>query len=247
MRTLGIISLLFGFLISGTAFAFDPRDEARHKSCVRLTEMGEKGVFQALEESGRWLQDGGGAPAYHCQAMAFLAAELYVDAALRFLEAAKEPDVDNNKRLAKIYAQAGNAWMLAHNYRAALDAFIVATELIPGNKEAWVDRAQALFLLKDDAAARKDLSYVLSLQADHQRALILLSRIDLRQEAYLSAWHHIHRALEADPFKVELLLLRGEIAEAMRTNNIEVQRKNGFQSGLGGAAAPHYPAKTLDR
>src|SRR5580765_5260313 len=67
----------------------------------------------ALADAEAWAKAGGGVPAQHCAALAFVTLKRYPEAGTRLDKVAGGPDrLDVDFRVA-LFDQAGNAWLLA--------------------------------------------------------------------------------------------------------------------------------------
>ncbi|MBX9797232.1 hypothetical protein [Sphingomonas sp.] len=130
----------------------------RYERCLDLaTDDPGRGI----EEATDWRIKGGRHYARQCLGMAYANLNRWTAAATEFTEAAREAEVDRDVRAARYWAQAGNAWLAtgdAAKARAALDAALASGNLVALQLgEARLDRARALVLLGELAAARTDI------------------------------------------------------------------------------------------
>jgi tetratricopeptide (TPR) repeat protein len=163
-------------LISTPANAAD----GRYDRCMALAARQPQAAY---DMAGVWRSDGGGAAAMHCQAMSLINLGQPARAA-GVLEAAAAKLEPSPVIAADMYAQAGNAWLLAGDARrasarftSALDRLPVAT---PARADILIDRARAFAVLEDKTKTLADLTAALTLAPKNTDARLL------RAETYLS-------------------------------------------------------------
>lgn len=136
--------------------------EQRYDHCVNTaTSDPDKGEIEA----SFWRRDGGKFLARQCLGIAFANEQKWESAADEFQGAAQEAEVAHDKKASSFWAQAGNAWLAAGKAaqaRSALDAALAAGTLTGVERgEATFDRARALVVSGDLAAARNDIDAAL--------------------------------------------------------------------------------------
>ena len=151
----------------------DPvKEEARYRDCLaRALEDPD----HALDLAFRWQTDGGGLPAEHCIAVALVtmghpdvAAERLADMLARLRRGEGLPydplggPTSVDALAAGLYAQLGNARLLADDPERAIDAFTRGLSVIPAGhldleQQLYIDRARAEGLLHRFPAAIADL------------------------------------------------------------------------------------------
>lgn len=186
----------------------NPADAARYSACLA---MAQKSPQQAVTESKAWSGRGGGEPAQHCAAIAYLGLGLYSEAALR-LEALAESSTAQGGRLrAELYAQAGQAWLIAGRPDQALTVQTRALELRPNDPEILIDRSITFAttgLLWD---AVDDLNRVLEMKPDRADALVFRASAYRSLDSLDLAEQDIEQATRLWPDSPEVLLERGNI------------------------------------
>ena len=185
--------------------------DAEYQACIDGVHQDvEKGRAAALE----WVADGGGAPAEHCLAVADLAAGFPKLAAIRLQELGEKPEAGDNFIRARILSQSALAWIEAdepEQAQAAIDeAFILASSaeelyLTAAAVHAANNRQQATI----DAVTKAEEAGFTSVRGYNLRAR---ARMTLSQ--YREAANDVVAALSVDPFNLDALVLRGELAQA---------------------------------
>ncbi len=151
----------------------DPvREEARYRDCLARAL---RDPDHALDLAFRWQTDGGGLPAAHCIAVALVtmghpdvAADRLSDMLSRLRRGEGLPwdplggPRSVNALAAGLYAQLGNARLLADDPERAIDAFTRALAIIPAGhldleQQLYIDRARAEGILRRFPAAIADL------------------------------------------------------------------------------------------
>jgi tetratricopeptide (TPR) repeat protein len=141
-----------------------------YEACLKAIE---RDADRGLDAAQSWADEGGGAPARHCVALALKQLGRYAEAATAFETLARAPGAGDAATRAEILSQAGNAWLLQHEPQKAYDALSEALKLKPGDRDILIDRARAAALGEDFSAAVKDLNRVLARNPGDVDALIL--------------------------------------------------------------------------
>lgn len=201
---------------AGAAFGAEiSADAAHYQRCVLQVAQNPSA---ALEAAQSWEAQDGGGPAGHCEALALLALKRPDDAAVRLEALAIAPgDYDTSLR-ADLYAQAGNAWLVAGKPDKAMDdlssAIARASEAsIAANTLAiyYCDRARAQLLRNERVEALSDLDRSIAL-APTALALTLHARLRRQAKDGRGATADLSRALALDPDFTEAILERGRLA-----------------------------------
>jgi tetratricopeptide (TPR) repeat protein len=155
-------------------------DGARYDRCISLVKNQPQ---LAYDQASSWRADRGGAAAMHCQALALLKLQQparaagVLDAAAETLE--KAPSV-----AADMFAQAGNAWLIAGDATRAIARFTWALDRLPqaapSRVDTLIDRAGAYAMLEDKSRSLADLTAGSGLAPKNAEILLL------RTELYLS-------------------------------------------------------------
>lgn len=222
--------LLLSFALSGEISAQDltiqENGEGRYNKCMRLAS--DKPV-EALNIALLWLENSGGAPAKHCEAVSLFNLAEYGEAAARFELIAADirfgrgmPTVGGRKfsadpmMLASMLSQAAQAWLLAGEMDRAHDAASRALSIVPKGSsvhiEILLDRAQILAADEDYKLALEDIEAALVFEPHHVIALMYHAAgkraLGYNQDAKKS----IDLAFTIDPKNPSILLERANIA-----------------------------------
>jgi len=176
----------------------------------------EKQADSAYEDGLIWRNQGGGAFAGQCIAVAMIGQGRVEDGAQKLFDLAFASDAGTEAQRAELLAKAGNAWLLVGNAEDAKASLSKAIEMFPTSGELRLDRARALLLLSEWAAAEADLDLTLGKNPLDPLALRLRAEARLEQGKLEHAQTDVERALEIDAKDVSTLVLRGTIREALR-------------------------------
>jgi tetratricopeptide (TPR) repeat protein len=133
--------------------ASDPTNE--HDQCVAEAETDPRA---ALARAKQWANAGGGFDANHCAAMALFDMKQYAEAARTFERLARAMDAEGLVEQARIFDQAGQAWLVASEPVSAKADFDAALRLTPSDPDLLIDRAEALAAAKEYWRAIDDLN-----------------------------------------------------------------------------------------
>jgi len=227
---LAILSL--AILAAPRAHAEDS-DAARYQRCVLQVAQNAQA---ALEAARSWSREGGGAPASHCEALAFLALGHAADGAAILQELAYGSAELTDTLKADLFDEAGNAWLVAEEPARAVSAFSSAIDLasagnLPASASAtyYSDRARALILFGNRKAARGDLDRSIAL-APSAAALTLRARIKRETKDWAGAANDIARALALDANFAEAFLERGRLG--VLQGNIKAARQDFLKAAM---------------
>jgi len=211
--------LLVAVVLAATApaTASDKAAQAeKYRECLRRIEQ-DPG--QGFEYAITWRDEGGGAPAFHCVAMALLEQGHEEEAALRLEKLALRPDAGGEIERAEILAQAGHAWLLAERPVEADVDFTSAIDLHPRNAQLYVDRAQASRMrgLWDEVVI--DTTKAISLDRQFAQAYVLRASARRSKGDLAGAANDVERALQLDPQNIGAALERAELIQLGRSIN----------------------------
>ncbi len=178
---------------------------ADYDRCLAMLATDPNGA-RALADT--WTAAGGGDGATHCSALATIAfGEPEAGAAM--LDTLAGHSGASGTARAAVYAQAGQAWLIAGSPDHALASTTLALSLTPDNADLLVDRSMAEGALERYQQAADDLSRALDLEPGRVDALVFrasawrqLDRLDLAQA-------DIDQAVGLDPDDADALLERG--------------------------------------
>lgn len=212
-----LLALALALAVPAAAAQGVASEAAQYHACVqRVNENPNKAFDQALE----WRDNGGGAPAIHCSALALVALGKHAEAATRLEALAATPG--GAIMAAELLAQAGNAWLLAgypEQANAALGAALARLPNEIGGKaspahtvlsvDILVDRARALAAIADWPAAERDLTLALARAPERGEAYVFRASARRHQDKRALALEDLQRALALDPTSATALLERG--------------------------------------
>ncbi|MEL6258600.1 MAG: hypothetical protein AAFQ67_06060 [Pseudomonadota bacterium] len=207
--------LVAGLLFVSQSAAADlaRAEDARFNRCLANTETNPEAAY---EDGLAWLSEGGRPLARHCTALALIALGQVEEGALRLEELATAPDAGSIEKRSIYLAQAGNAWLSIGYAKEAAVALSNALRLSPDNADLLLDRASAYILVDRHTEALTDLDKALSIiEYDplvyqlRAAAFLGLGRLDEAKAA-------IEEARSLAPDDIDVLVLRGEIREAIR-------------------------------
>ena len=166
-----LIPLLLLAMI-GTAAAQTPQmpGERNYKACIALLKSKPD---EAYESAMSWRDNGGGAPAQHCAALALVELRRYGEAATRLEQLAQDLQTSGSDLLPMVLGQAGNAWLLAEQPDRAYGAFSAGLSLTPDNADLLIDRARTLASRSNWNEALRDADHALQVRPDSEEAYAL--------------------------------------------------------------------------
>jgi tetratricopeptide (TPR) repeat protein len=189
-----------------------PKEE-RFNACV---ELAVKSPVRAIETANSWLIEGGGVLARQCLGLAYATDARWLSAATAFEQAARQAEREGDGRSANLWVQAGNAALAGSETaraRGYLDSALIGGLLQGAEKgEAHLDRARALVLLKQNAAARADFDAALKLVPADPLAWLLSATLARRMEDLPRATKDITEASRLSPDDAQVALEAGNIA-----------------------------------
>lgn len=226
-----------------------PASAARDRlgACATLAEQNPEA---AVAEGARWLLENGGADAEQCLALGYVRSGEWQQAVEAFDRAAESLPAGDTRRSA-LLAQAANAALAggdAAGAKARFDTLLAMPGLAPSEHgEALLDRARALVVLGDSAAAQADLMAAQELAPNDPMVWLFSATLARRQGQVDDAGVLIDRALELDQHDPAILLEAGNIA--IQLNAFDVAREAWTRAVRGDADGPAGQAaqRNLDR
>jgi len=181
-------------------------NQAQYQACMSLLDRDPAG---ALDSAVAWEKQGGGDAARHCRALALIRTGQVEDGALELERVAEAMPQVKAPMAAKLFAQAGQAWIRSGNSQRALYAQNQGLQLNPKDVDLLVDRALTYgnsgmyFEALDDLNAAVDLSPEdPDIYAFRAAAYRQLENFDLAED-------NIDQALKLSPSHPGALLERG--------------------------------------
>ena len=173
----------------------------------RCMAQAGKNAAAALADARAWSKAGGGAPAAHCAASALLGLNRYGEAAASLDALARAASTPSGMR-GEIFAQAGNAWMLAGNGAKAVASLHSALTLTAGDADLFADLGRADAMLRNWKDAVLDLNAAINLRRD-SNLLVLRASAYRALKDYRAALADLNSALAIRPGNANAVMERG--------------------------------------
>jgi tetratricopeptide (TPR) repeat protein len=183
-------------------------DEATYEHCLSLAKTDPSAARDLAEH---WQSRGGGHPADHCYAVALIGLKQYKEGATHLEALAKAMDHAPDSLRADVLDQAAQAWLLQGDAARAYADDSAALNLLPGDPDLLVDRAEAAGSEGWFDKAAADLDRVLSSDPNRIDALIYRASANRELGKLDAALIDIDKAVSLAPNAVSALLERGDI------------------------------------
>ncbi len=183
-------------------------DEATYEHCLSLAKTDPAAARDLAEH---WQSRGGAHPADHCYAVALVGLKQYKDGALHLEELAKAMDRAPDSLRADVLDQAAQAWLLQGDPARAFADDTAALNLLPGDPDLLVDRAEAAGSEGWFDKAIADLDKALGSDPNRVDALIYRASANRELGKLDLALGDIDKAVTLAPNSVSALLERGDI------------------------------------
>lgn len=183
-------------------------DEATYERCLSLAKTDPAAARDVAEH---WLSRGGAHPADHCYAVALVGLKQYKDGATHLEALAKTMDHAPNSLRADVLDQAAQAWLLQGDPARAFADDTAALNLLPGDPDLLVDRAEAAGSEGWFDKAVADLDKVLASDPSRVDALVYRASANRGLGKLDVALIDIDKAIGLAPNSVSALLERGDI------------------------------------
>jgi tetratricopeptide (TPR) repeat protein len=180
--------------------------QSDYGACMTMVQAQPQTAFEQAEI---WAAQGGGQATQHCAAVALIALGRFVEAAQRLERVAAEMPANVIEPRARIYGQAGQAWLMTGEGRKAVRAFSAALTLTPADIELMIDRSLARATEGQYWEAIDDLNRAHDLEPTRADILVLRASAYRTLEATDLAADDLTRALALDPGNPDGLLERG--------------------------------------
>ena len=171
--------------------------------------MARQAPERALTLAQNWDAKGGGQAAQHCAAVALIALGRHVEAGQRLEALADAMPGNAVAPRARIFTQAGRAWLLAGEGGKAARAFGRALTLTPDDVELLIDRSIARATTGQYWEAVDDLNRASDLAPGRADVLVLRGSAYRALDAADLAADDLERALALEPDNPDGLLERG--------------------------------------
>jgi tetratricopeptide (TPR) repeat protein len=175
----------------------------------------------AYEEAMAWAAEGQSVSAYRCAAMALIAQNRAEEGARRLDSLGGAVNPAQTGLRAELFAQAGNAWLLARDAAHARSSFTRAITTIQSDPsqlpDLLIDRARAYAMERDWRHSEEDLSRALDIRANDALALRLRASARMHQNSFDLAEADAQAAVALEPSNVDNYLILGHVRESKRT------------------------------
>jgi tetratricopeptide (TPR) repeat protein len=183
-------------------------DEATYERCLGLAKTDPAAARDLAEH---WQSRGGAHPADHCYAVALVGLQQYKDGATHLEALAKAMDHAPNSLRADVLDQAAQAWLLQGDPARAFADDTAALNLLPGDPDLLLDRAEAAGSEGWFDKAVADLDKVLTSDPNRVDALIYRASANRELGKLDLALLDIDKAVSLAPNSVSALLERGDV------------------------------------
>jgi tetratricopeptide (TPR) repeat protein len=202
-----LLAALCGAVAAQEAWATsDPTTE--HDQCVAQAETDPRA---ALGRATQWANAGGGFDADHCAAMALFDMKHYAEAARTFEKLTRAMGKEGLADQARIFDQAGQAWLAAGKPLSARSDFDAALRLTPSDPDLLIDRAEALAGAKEYWRAIDDLNHASDLAPKKAEIYLYRAAAYRALDALPLARQDVEYNLKLSPNNPVGLLERGNI------------------------------------
>ena len=214
MRLIAVLAIA---LAAGSPAMAQDNEAQRLKDCIAKIDTDAAAAYQ---DALTWMGKGNRPAARHCAALALIEMGQPAQGAARLEELANAADSGTVEARALYLAQSGNAWLVARNPEAAIVTLTNAIKLSPNDAALHKDRARASLMLKQWDDAGEDLNTAVKLSPGDAEAFRLRALALLKLERFQDAWDDIELALKFSPKDLDVVVLRGDIREAMRKKGL---------------------------
>lgn len=219
MRAFVLSAFLAGAagLVTAPMASAQPEGE-RLELCIEQIDRDPEVAYQ---DGLTWLSRGNRPAARHCTALALIALGQEAEGAARLEELANAPDAGTLEARGVYLAQSGNAWLMAGMPAEAIVTLTNAMKLRPSDGELYKDRARAYVQQKKWREAANDLDSAIIMSAGDAEAYRLRGLAYLRSNRLVEAWADVEAAMKLAPTDVNVVVLRGDVREAMRLQGLD--------------------------
>lgn len=219
MRSLMIAAALLA--CAPAAFAQPSAQDEEGRKLQACFDQIDRDPELAYQDGLTWISRGNRPAARHCTALALIAMGQEAEGALRLEELANATDAGGIDERGVYLAQSGNAWLLAGMPDEAIVTLTNAMKLRPSDGELYVDRARAHVMNRAWADAAKDLDIAIARSAGGSESYRLRGHARLKLNRLAEAWSDVEAAMRLAPTDVKVVVLRGDVREAMRLQGLE--------------------------
>ena len=231
---------------SGVGSPARPSLAARQRYDICLSQA-KTAPEMAIDTANAWRIEGGGVAARHCLALAQMARGDYSAALKSFEAAAVAAEPANDGTAPELWAQAGNAALLAGQSDAAVTYLSTAIAEAAGSAKAdpLIDRARAYVELDRTAEATADLDRAAAIAPGNVTALLLQATLARRTGDPDKAEAVIVAAAKLSPDNADVQLEAGNIAAAQGKPELAKAAWTAAAAGAPDSSAGKAAAKAL--
>ncbi|PKP79208.1 MAG: hypothetical protein CVT81_00560 [Alphaproteobacteria bacterium HGW-Alphaproteobacteria-3] len=225
-----------------------PADPASYEACVALIENDAASALEMAKtlqhRSGE--TEAGGA---HCEALALKQLGRPAEAGKAFFNLAERLQRAEDALRSDIYAQAGDAWVLADEYDLAIRAYDNAIARMPDQAGFYEGRARVKALAGKWEGARDDAAEALARDPNFPAAMLIRSAASRTLGNPRAALADANHAVELNPHSLDALLERGLVHMALGdkasawgdwSNAVRYAKEAGRENDPAALAAAHY-------
>lgn len=250
MKNPSALLLVLSFLLApGVAPAQEtPADPASYEACVALVENDATAALdmaKALKHQRGETEAGG----THCEALALMQLGRPADAGKAFFNLAERLLRADDALRSDIYAQAGDALVLAEEYDLAIRAYDNAIARTPDKPDFYEGRARVKALAGKWEGARDDAAAALAHDPNFAAALLIRSAANRTLGHPRAALVDANHAVDLNPHNLDALLERGLVHMALGdkagawgdwSNAVKYAKETGREDDSAARAAAHY-------
>lgn len=213
-----VVSALLAAAPAIAPVALAQTEDQKLEHCIEQIDRDPEIAYQ---DGLTWLSRGNRPAARHCTALALIALGQEAEGAARLEELANAPDAGALEARGVYLAQSGNAWLMAGMPAEAIVTLTNAMKLRPSDGELHKDRARAYVMQKKWNEAATDLDSAIIMSAGDAEAYRLRGLSYLKLNRLGEAWADVEAAMKLAPKDVNVVVLRGDVREAMRMQGLE--------------------------
>lgn len=199
------------YLVRTTQPAAESKFHPRYNDCLKLvTDDLEIGRVAAQQ----WAEEGGGALAHHCLAIADIAAGFPKLGAARLASISERKDAGDPKTRALVLGEAALAWLDGNETDLAETAIEKALEFAPDLADLQIVAAKVYAAGEQWELAENAVTKAEDAKLVTAEAFVIRGKARQALGRNFDAAEDVVAALTLDPFNLDALVLRGELHQA---------------------------------
>ena len=219
---MSIVSLALA-LVAATASDDQSLSTPRYQECLAQLEAE---LETGREAAQRWAEQGGGADAQYCLAIADIMAGYSKLGALRLEQIAERKDAGDDMVRARLLSQAAAAWLTADEIELAEKAIASAFALAPDAGELSLTAAKIHAAKDEHQQTVKAVKTAREAGFELAETYILSAKAHIAMGDYQSAANDVVDALTLEPTNIDALTVRGEIQQTGVTIDVYFADEN---------------------